>query len=207
MGAPPAVGAHLRVALIFEGVFQRHPELQFVIAEAGSAWVPETLAELDQFYGRMKYDLDSPEHIFGGECTESLDLKPSEYFARQCHIAASFLRPKETPMRYDIGLDKLMWGSDYPHREASYPYTKEHLRLTFEGVPADEIEQMVTLNAAALYGFDLDVLRPIADLYGPTVREVATPIVYADIPLTRRCARVRAREPTASPRKRGSGRQ
>jgi hypothetical protein len=42
---------------------------------------------------------------------------------------------------------------------------------------------MVTLNAAALYRFDLDVLRPIADLYGPTVREIATPIVYADIPL------------------------
>ena len=73
-------------------------------------------------------------------------------------------------------------GSDYPHREASYPYTKEHLRLTFEGVPASEIEQMVTLNAAALYGFDLEVLRPIADRYGPTVRDVATPIVYADIP-------------------------
>ena len=88
-------------------------------------------------------------------------------------------------MRYEIGLDKLMWGSDYPHREASYPYTKEHLRLTFEGVPADEIEQMVTLNAAALYGFDLDVLRPIADLYGPTVREVATPIVARRHPARR----------------------
>ena len=85
-------------------------------------------------------------------------------------------------MRYEIGLDKLMWGSDYPHRESSYPYTKEHLRLTFEDIPPDEIEQIVTLNTAALYGFDLDVLRPIADQYGPTVREVATKISLADIP-------------------------
>ena len=75
-----------------------------------------------------------------------------------------------------------MWGSDYPHREASYPYTKEHLRLTFEDVPPAEVEQMVTLNAAALYGFDIDVLRPIADLYGPTVAEIATPISLDDIP-------------------------
>ena len=192
-------------ALIFEGVFQRHPELQFVIAEAGSAWVPETLAELDQFYGRMKYDLDSPEHIFGGECTASLDLKPSEYFARQCHIAASFLRPKEAPMRYDIGLDKLMWGSDYPHREASYPYTKEHLRLTFEGVPADEIEQMVTLNAAALYGFDLDVLashrRPLrADGARSRDADRATPTSRS----TRRCAPRSRPRTSASPCKRGS---
>ena len=168
--------------LIFEGVFQRHPTLQFVIAEAGSAWVPDTLKELDRFYGRMKYEVDSPEHHFGGACVETLDLKPSEYFARNCHIAASFLRPNEAPMRHQIGMDKLMWGSDYPHRESSYPYTKEHLRLTFDGVPADEIEQIVTVNTANLYGFDLDVLAPMAAQHGPTVTEVATPISLADIP-------------------------
>ena len=86
-------------------------------------------------------------------------------------------------MRYEIGLDKLMWGSDYPHREASYPYTKEHLRLTFEGVPADEIEQMVTLNAAALYGFDLDVLAPAAAKFGPRVRDTDNPLQPGELPI------------------------
>jgi predicted TIM-barrel fold metal-dependent hydrolase len=163
-------------------VFQRHPTLQFVIAEAGSAWVPDTLKELDRFYNRMKNEVDSPEYIFGGATVASLDLKPSEYFARNCHIAASFLRPNEAPMRHEIGIDKLMWGSDYPHRESSYPYTREHLRLTFEGIPPEEVEQIVTLNAAKLYGFDLELLAPIAAVHGPAVAEVAMPISLDDIP-------------------------
>ena len=54
-----------------------------------------------------------------------------------------------------------MWGVDYPHNEGSQPYTRVHLRRTFAGVPPAEIEQMVTLNAAKLYKFDLEALAPI----------------------------------------------
>ena len=70
-------------------------------------------------------------------CTVSqgLSLLPSEYFARQCHIGASFLPPRDCARRQEIGVDRIMWGSDYPHVEGSHPYTREHLRLTFAGVP------------------------------------------------------------------------
>jgi hypothetical protein len=78
--------------------------------------------------------------------------------------------------RERIGVDRMMWGSDYPHDEGTHPYTREHLRSRFASVDPAEVEQMLTLNAAKLYGFDVDALQPLADKVGPTVAEVATPI-------------------------------
>ena len=144
--------------LMFSGVFERHPNLHFVLTETGSGWVPDVIQKLDAFYDRMKHNDRCAEYIFGGPTVAKMSLKPSEYFARQCHIGASFIRPFETRMRHAIGLDNLMWGSDYRHVEGCYPYTREHLRMTFAGVDSDEIQQLVGLNAAKLYDFDLDYL-------------------------------------------------
>ena len=63
---------------------------------------------------------------------------------RQCWVAASFMGPDESALRHDIGLDKLMWGADYPHVEGSYPYTREHLRQTVAG----QLEVEVRSNRA-----------------------------------------------------------
>ena len=84
-----------------------------------------------------------------------MSLTPSEYFDRQCHIGASFLRPSETDVARSVGTHKVMWGSDYPHIEGSHPHTKEHLRLTFANYTVEEATQMLTTNAAKVYGFDL----------------------------------------------------
>ena len=111
-----------------------------------------------------------------------MSLRPSEYFERQVHLGASFLPQGDCAVRHEVGLDRIMWGSDYPHVEGSYPYTREHLRLTFEGVPEDEIQQMVGLNAARVYGFDLEKLAPIAARVGPTKAEVALPLDRAAVP-------------------------
>lgn len=174
--------------LIFSGVFERHPDLQFTLTEAGSAWVPDTLAELDSFYRRMKNEGQGSESIFGGPAVADLSLLPSEYFARQCHIGASFLRPTEASMRNEIGVDRLMWGTDYPHIEGSYPFTRDHLRLTFAGVDPDEVQQIVAGNAAELYRFDLERLAPLAAEFGPTKAEIAEPLDYALVPdAARKC--------------------
>ena len=116
--------------LIFGGVFERHPNLHFVNTESGSSWVLDTLPELDQFYERMKYG-DGSESVFGGMVVKNLSLRPSEYYARQCHLGSSFLRPIECAMRHQIGVDKIMWG-DYPHVEGSFPYTT----LSISGAPS-----------------------------------------------------------------------
>ncbi len=172
--------------LIFSGVFERHPDLQFVVTEAGASWAPEVLRSLDSFYDRMKYEDQCSEHMFGGPAVAKLSLKPSEYFRRQCHIGASFLPPRECAMRYEIGVDQIMWGTDYPHVEGSYPYTRELLRLSFAGVDPEEIQQMVAGNAAKVYGFDLDFLAPLAARIGPTKAEIAEPLDYDSVPAAAR---------------------
>jgi predicted TIM-barrel fold metal-dependent hydrolase len=62
-----------------------------------------------------------------------------------------------------------MWGADYPHTEGTWPHSKEAMTAAVDGVPDAEARQMLGLNAAAFYGFDLDVLQPVADRVGPLV--------------------------------------
>lgn len=158
--------------LILGGALERHPNLQLVFTEQGTAWVPDELLRLDYFFDRMNSSDGSQEQVWGAEVMARLSLKPSEYWARQCHVGASFIRPMEMGVRHQVGVDRIMWGSDYPHKEASSPYSREAIALAFAGVPQHEAEQMLSLNAAKLYGFDLDFLRPIADRIGPRVDEV-----------------------------------
>ncbi|HEX6425119.1 MAG TPA: amidohydrolase family protein [Acidimicrobiales bacterium] len=176
--------------LIFAGVLDRHPDLHVVFTEQGTAWLPERLATLDYYHQRMSAAADPPpgqeisqEQIFGAEVMAGLSLRPSEYFARQCHVGSSFVRPHEVAMRHAVGVDKIMWGSDYPHREGCWPFSHEHLRLAFAGVERDEVAAMVGGNAAAVYGFDLEALAPVAARIGPRVDEVAVPLPPEEIPV------------------------
>jgi hypothetical protein len=95
-------------------------------------------------------------------------------------MAASFPSPREAAARYDIGLDRFLWGSDYPHDESSYPNTREALRRSFAGTDTAELRQILGGNAAEVFGFDLDALAPVAARVGPTVDELAQP--YDGIP-------------------------
>ncbi len=168
--------------LVVSGAMERHPDLQFVFTEQGTAWVPTELARLDYFFTRMRTAVGSQEHVWGVPVMAKLPLQPSEYFARQCHIGASFMRQAEVPLRHTVGIDRIMWGSDYPHKEASFPFTPEALRVAFAGIPHDEVAALLGGNAAGLYGFDLDALRPIADRIGPKVGDVDVPLLPGDVP-------------------------
>jgi hypothetical protein len=130
----------------------------------------------------MRNATGSQEREWGLPVVEKLSRQPSEYWARQCHIGASFMRPSEVPVRDQVGADRIMWGSDYPHKESSHPFSKEAIRLSFSDLDPDEVQALLGGNAAALYGFDLDALRPLAAGIGPTVEEVARPLSPADFP-------------------------
>ena len=168
--------------LMFSGVFERHPDLQWVNTESGTAWVPDTLEKLDSFYERMKYSTYGSEAIFGGIAVAQMSLRPSEYWQRQCHVGASFLRPTEIDVVRQIGIGNVMWGSDYPHIEGSHPHTDEHLRLTFGEMTEEEATRLLTTNAASLYKFDVEKLRPLAEQFCPTKAHVASGIAYSEIP-------------------------
>jgi predicted TIM-barrel fold metal-dependent hydrolase len=168
--------------LMFSGVFERHPALHFVLTETGVDWAPGVLQKLDVFFDRMKHNDQCSESIIGGPTVAKMSLTPSEYFARQCHIGASFLPPRECALRHEIGVDRLMWGTDYPHVEGSCPYPRAHLRLPFAGMDPDEIQPLVGLNAAKLYGFDHEALAKLAARVGPTRAEIAEPLAVEAIP-------------------------
>ena len=65
----------------------------------------------------------------------------------------------EVAMRYEIGVDRIMWGADYPHHEGTWPHTLLALRLLFSELPEQEVRQMTSENAAEVYGFDLATLQ------------------------------------------------
>ena len=169
--------------LVFSGTLEKHPALQVVLTEQGTAWIPQELFRLDYFYDRMLTAVGSQEHVWGFPVASNLSLKPSEYWARQCQVGSSFIRPEEVPLRGMVGVDKIMWGSDYPHKEASYPFSREAIRLSMADVDAVEIAMMLGGNAARVYGFDLDLLGKVAAEVGPSVEDMARPLTVGEVPV------------------------
>ena len=149
-------------ALLWGGVFERHPNLKYILTETGCSWILEILRVLE-------FKADNPlfKHF-----TKDLSLGPTEYFARQCYIGASFMPDHEGRDRHRIGLDKLLWGSDYPHMEGTWPNTMDYLRKTFGEYPESETRALLGTNAAKVYGFDLELLTPIADKIGPALSDI-----------------------------------
>ncbi|MFE9864438.1 amidohydrolase family protein [Streptomyces sp. NPDC005506] len=168
--------------LIFGGAFRRHPGLKLVLTEQGSGWIPGVVEMLDYYHGRLvaaASRASTAESKFGAGLAASMGASPGEVWRDNCFVGASFMRPHEVPLRYGIGLDKIMWGSDYPHDEGTAPYSREGLRIAYAGLPPDEIAAMVGGNAARVYGFDLPALDRIAATAGPTVDEIVEPLKEA----------------------------
>ncbi len=167
--------------LIVGGVFARHPDLKFVFVETGGEWIrPELdLIEMEFRLGRQKGHMLYP---FWHRAAEELKLSPSDYFARNCYLGASLTTRRDIDARYSVGVDNIMWGADYPHHEGTWPHTSLVLRLLFSGVLEEEVRAMVGLNAARLYGMDLDFLQSIANRIGPSVDEVGRPVSRDELP-------------------------
>ncbi|WP_405832361.1 amidohydrolase family protein [Streptomyces sp. NBC_01176] len=165
--------------LVFGGAFRRHPGLKLVLTEQGSGWIPGVLDMLDYYHGRLVAagtKASTAEAKFGAGLGDSMGKRPSQVWRENCWVGASFMRPHEVPLRDRIGLDKIMWGSDYPHDEGTHPYSREGLRVAYAGLEREEVAAMVGGNAARVYGFDLERLAPLAAKAGPTVAELAEPL-------------------------------
>ncbi len=156
-------------SLILSGVFDRFPGLKLVFAEAGSSWVPNTLRAMDNIQAQQEagnIGVMTIDHPF------RLKRKPSEYWETNCWLGASFMTRGDAEDRAAVGVDKIMWGSDFPHEEGTYPHTRESLAHTYAGIDSDEVARMLSGNAAEVYGFDLVALQKVADAIGPEVGAV-----------------------------------
>jgi predicted TIM-barrel fold metal-dependent hydrolase len=150
--------------MLWSGVFERHPRLRFGVTEAGCWWLPQLLWFWDRLFLGQKGTEKLGANPFGG----SVSMLPSEYVDRNCFIGASNTKRRELGMRYEIGVDNILWGNDFPHPEGTWPHTREWLRKTFHDIPIDETRRMVGLAAADVYGFDVGALQHHADKVGPT---------------------------------------
>jgi len=145
---------------IWGGVFERHPDLRLMVTEGTSIWVNEYKKLLD-----FRYE-DTPYSSKLGDYTSHLKMKPSEYFDRQVFLGASCMPRREAERRYEIGVENIAWGSDYPHPEGTWPHTREQIFETFRDLPEDEIRLMVGGNLAKLFDFDVEKLAPVVERVG-----------------------------------------
>ena len=149
--------------MLLTGVFERFPGLKMAVTEAGSFWAADLLWRVDMMATR-EHGMRKMVNTRG-----ILTMLPSEYFDRNVKIGVvEHARRRELGRRYEIGVGNIMWGNDFPHPEGTWPYTREFLKDRFWDIPIDETEQILGLNQADFYGFDLDKLQPIADRIGPT---------------------------------------
>jgi predicted TIM-barrel fold metal-dependent hydrolase len=72
-----------------------------------------------------------------------------------------------------VGVNQIMWGSDYPHPEGTFPKTWEHYLDRFTGVPEQEVAAILGENAINFYGLDRAKLEAIAAKIGPRKENLA----------------------------------
>lgn len=127
--------------LICGGVLERFPRLKVIFLEANGGWIVPWLERLDHHHEIFPWDVPQ------------LNLKPSEYFRRQCWISFD---PDESTLRFTaesplVGADRIIWASDYPHPDAKIPGVVGELRHAMDGLPPAAQERILGLNAVDLY--------------------------------------------------------
>ncbi len=137
----PAQMDEILVSAILSGVCERHPRLRLVLGESGIGWLPYILERLDDTYEeRLSDDL-------------KLSLPPSAYFKRQ--IYATFQKDFHgVRAMAEIAPDNVMWGSDYPHRDGTWPFSKKAIEEQFRGVDEAIKRKMLWENVRMVYRLD-----------------------------------------------------
>ena len=125
--------------LIAFGVLERHPDLRVVFLEASGGWVPFWLERLDE-----------QAESFGGFCPDMV-LAPSEYFARQCWISYEIDERTLPVLAPLIGPNRIVWGSDYPHHDATFPGAVKKLTETLSPLNEADRRRILGENATELY--------------------------------------------------------
>ena len=132
--------------MIFSGVFERHPRLKVISVEHEVAWAPFFIELLDYTYTQRAHRGPGWRRFKPG-------VLPSHFF--RSNILISFQEDgRGINDRAAIGVDNLMWGSDYPHTESTFPRSRQILDEILAGVPEDEKAKIVGGNAARLYNFN-----------------------------------------------------
>lgn len=127
--------------LVAGGVLDRFPGSKVCFIEGGASWLAAVAERMDEVY-ETHYGFVRPK----------LSLMPREIIARQ--VACSFQHDRACVMSRSVtGTRALMWASDYPHHEGTFPRSREVLGRLFDGIDISEEDKadIVGLNAARLF--------------------------------------------------------
>ncbi len=140
MATIPLQHDEILATLIYSGVLQEFPKLKVMMAEGGIGWLPYLVERMDVSFRRRRYWAKSV-----------LKEPPSEFFKR--NIYASFMEDKVgVGLRHTIGLEKIMWSSDYPHGDTTWPNSLEYVKDHFGNVPEGDTRKIIHDNAVKLFG-------------------------------------------------------
>jgi predicted TIM-barrel fold metal-dependent hydrolase len=150
-------------AFIFGGVFDRFPRLKVAFTEVGGDFWWPPMIELMDFRAAVKKGSAKM-----GDHASKLSMKPSEFFARNVWVGSSAqLEDARPDSYYQIGMDRVMWGTDYPHPEGTWPNTAHQMVGSLRILSDEDRAAVFGLNAVKLYDLDLAALNAIAARIGP----------------------------------------
>ncbi|HEX2173233.1 MAG TPA: amidohydrolase family protein, partial [Dehalococcoidia bacterium] len=136
---------------IFGGTFERFSRLKIVSAENGIGWIPYFLQRAEAAWNRTRF-------LPGANA--DLSKSPTEFFRQ--NVFATFINDRVGIRNADfIGVDNIMWSSDYPHTASTFPHSLEVIERDFADVPEEWKVKICRDNAAKLYGFDLSTLTAL----------------------------------------------
>jgi predicted TIM-barrel fold metal-dependent hydrolase len=197
--SPPGMAAILTLAyehaffsgrslwqLIVGGVFDRFPDLKLVFVETEIHWIAPALRNLD-----MKVSMGDEWTAFAAfmKRERAFSRLPSDYWASNCYAGISPFHPNQlaietlgsgyepAPGEFTISSDRAMFGVDYPHFETVYPATLERVAQLLEPatVCEEDARRILFDNAAEVYGFDPNALKPHIERVGFALGDVASP--------------------------------
>ena len=129
-------------SLLFSGVLERHPKLRFLSVEGGIGWLGYLVQRADEVFLKHRH-WTKPR----------ISEKPSFYFRRQ--VYANFMDDAVgLTSRYHIGVDNIMFESDYPHSDTTFPRSREVVAERFAEIPPEETRKIVRDNAIGFFGLD-----------------------------------------------------
>jgi predicted TIM-barrel fold metal-dependent hydrolase len=140
-------GARDAIRLVVAGVFDRFSSLKIYFAENQIGWIPHWLEQADSIYERNhKWAVD----LLG---LKPLARLPSEYIKEHCFWGFQN-NPVGVQMRHLIGVDRVMWSSDFPHTETDWPNSRRTIEISFKNVPEHEKHRMLAQNAVEFFHLD-----------------------------------------------------
>jgi predicted TIM-barrel fold metal-dependent hydrolase len=137
MGLPPALSM---TQMILSGVFDRFPTLKIFFAETRLGWVPFWIEEADYWYERHRHWAQRLLNL------APLKQRPSDYVRQHIYFSVQHVERVAVELRHHLGVDHMMFATDFPHIECDWPNTKPFAEKLFANVPADEAFKIAAGN-------------------------------------------------------------